>query len=898
MIAKGQRYMSLAEPELGLGIVIEVEDKNIQLSFPVSRQLRRYGLRTAPLKRILFEKGDEISSNQGLHFSVTHIEEDDQGLRTYYGHESHEKILEIDLSDSVNFHSPEEKILNMTSDSFTRFELRQSCLNLKMKLQSDPYRGLIGPRISLIDHQLYLAEKICNRPLPRALLADEVGLGKTIEAGLILHRLVLTERVRRVLIIVPNTLCYQWFVEMFRKYNLSFSVVNEQVELEKGANPFEDSELVIASFNLLAYSEIAAKMAKEANWDLLIVDEAHKYSDPEKPHYPLLEALSQKTPGLLLLTATPEMLGLEGHFLRLKLLDPQRFSSYQEFLKGYEHSKKMTEVAKNLLNKKEEQERLQELVDHHSTGRIFFKNTRKAMENIYNFFPRRILHSYPLQIESKRKIPYTNQEDDDLLNSSSYKLRLLWLAQFLENRRHQKILLICRSKKKIMKLEQDLKRLASGHKIALFHSELTLLARDRQAAYFADPEGANLLLCTEIGSEGRNFEFAHDLVLFDLPLNPDLLEQRIGRLDRIGQKEDVLIHLPYLENSWEEFLLNWYGQGLNAFEKAAPHAMNAYRQFQEELHFAFENVEDFWGEKFENLLCRTKEFHRASLKQEEEGKDTLIEINSFNKEKAQTIVQTIKEKSDDPELPLFLDRVFHLFGIDVEEICKDTIFIRPSDNMFVPHFPCLSAEGMSLTFSRTKALEREDYVFMTWDHPMVMGIIDLILAEDFGNATLQTRKAAKAGSSTFVECFFLLHIVSSHELQATRYFPPQKIRILLSKDGENFSNKWSKEDLDPRLEDAPESLMKAAAQIPKSKLKSLLHLAEKEADKTAQQLVIEATAQMQKSLEQEIERLDALKAKANNISESEIYLLKDQKERLTECLKRAQLRLDSLRFIV
>ena len=86
-----------------------------------------------------------------------------------------------------------------------------------------------------------------------------------------------------------------------------------------------------------------------------------------------------------------------------------------------------------------------------------------------------------------------------------------------------------------------------GIRATLFHEGMSLIERDRAAAWFADPEeGAQVLICSEIGSEGRNFQFAHHLVLFDLPSNPDLLEQRIGRLDRIGQNAVIKIHVPYV----------------------------------------------------------------------------------------------------------------------------------------------------------------------------------------------------------------------------------------------------------------------------------------------------------------------------------------------------------------
>ena len=105
---------------------------------------------------------------------------------------------------------------------------------------------------------------------------------------------------------------------------------------------------------------------------------------------------------------------------------------------------------------------------------------------------------------------------------------------------------------------------------AHFHEGMTLLQRDRSAAYFSEDEGARILICSEIGSEGRNFQFAHHLVLFDLPDDPELLEQRIGRLDRIGQTETINIHVPYKKGSRGEFLARWYHEGLGAFEHSLP----------------------------------------------------------------------------------------------------------------------------------------------------------------------------------------------------------------------------------------------------------------------------------------------------------------------------------------
>lgn len=124
-------------------------------------------------------------------------------------------------------------------------------------------------------------------------------------------------------------------------------------------------------------------------------------------------------------------------------------------------------------------------------------------------------------------------------------------------------------------------------KIAIFHEELTLIQRDRNAAWFAEEDGAKLLICSEIGSEGRNFQFCRHLVLFDLHLNPELLEQRIGRLDRIGQKNDIKIHIPYLKQSNRETLAKWFHLGLNAFEESILGGQTMLDEFEERLHESF-----------------------------------------------------------------------------------------------------------------------------------------------------------------------------------------------------------------------------------------------------------------------------------------------------------------------
>lgn len=167
-------------------------------------------------------------------------------------------------------------------------------------------------------------------------------MGKTIEAGMIIHQQVLSGRAERILIVVPETLQHQWLVEMMRRFNLHFSIFDEERCIEAFAdaeNPFDTQQYVLCSLDFLRKSRKRFEQALEGEWDLLVVDEAHHLEwSQDKPsrEYQVVEGLAERTPGVLLLTATPEQLGRESHFARLRLLDPDRFYDYEAFVEEEE----------------------------------------------------------------------------------------------------------------------------------------------------------------------------------------------------------------------------------------------------------------------------------------------------------------------------------------------------------------------------------------------------------------------------------------------------------------------------------------------------------------------------------------------------------------------------------
>jgi ATP-dependent helicase HepA len=905
----GQRWISESEPELGLGVIVEVEGKTVTCFFPAAKVDRRYGAQTAPLRRIKFSQGDEVKGQNGEVFIVEEVTEDD-GLVTYTG--SGSTLMETHLADTLSFSKPEERLFAGNIDSNELFRLRYDVLLNQRKLFISPIRGFSGPRVSLIPHQMYVASEVARRARPRVLLADEVGLGKTIEAGLILHHLILTGRVERAIIIVPDSLVYQWFVEMLRKFQMTFTTINHDSQLERGDRPFEDGQLFVASLKFLMKEDWLMEQVLESDWDLLVVDEAHQLRwspNNSSMEYDFVAALAKDTPGVLLLSGTPEILGLAGHYARLHLLDSNRFHDFNQFIEETMGYKPISDLANKLISNKalnaeekktlknklgldieglDKEKALQMLVDRHGTGRVYFRNTRKTMATYQEFFPKRLFEGYPLTL-GKTKNP----------EKKIFELKSSWLAQFVEKNKDAKILLICHDKELVIELEKVLKEQSTA-KVAFFHSGMNLMNRDRQAAYFADPAGADILLSTEIGSEGRNFEFAKHLILFDLPKLPDLLEQRIGRLDRIGQKNDIHIHVPYIEKSSDEILVRWYNEGFNAFESSPRGATELYATIRSDLLELLQAADEgeYPESQLKDFLIKTQEVHQGIEKKLEEGQDQLVEINSFHHDKAMQFIKELKAVDESTDLKNFMLTLFNQLGVEAEDMDDpDTFLVRPGDNMYLPHFPGLDNEGMTITFKRENALKREDVTFLSWDHPMVVGIMDFISSKEMGNATISTWSMGSKEPFLF-EGFYLLHSVADKKLQLEKWFPPTPLRVLLNSQMQDLTTKMPKKFIDENTISLNLEKRNQLGDLPKDFIKGCIKKGRELCAARAKQYKDKFKEDMLKAMNAEIERLEALRAVNPTVSETEVLLLKYNRDNMSKAMDKAELSLDSLRLIV
>ena len=436
-------------------------------------------------------------------------------------------------------------------------------------------------------------------------------------------------------------------------------------------------------------------------------------------------------------------------------------------------------------------------------------------------------------------------------------------------------------------------------KISTFHSGLSFIARDRQAAYFADPMGADVLLCTEVGSEGRNFEFAHHLVLFDLPINPDLLEQRIGRLDRIGQNADINLHVPYVMSSYEEILFHWYNEGMEAFTHSAKGASVVHQRLEtlllEYLNHPIKCLEN--AKILHDFIATTKREYKEISHHLEEGRDVLVELNSFNDTEAHRIVNLVKAHDEEGDLINYMNEVFSELGVDIEDLNDTVFFIRPSDNMYVPHFPGLSIEGLRITYDRATARKREDVEFLTWDHPLVVGAVDLILSNSLGNTSVMMRKKSGGAAKTFLECFYTAQLIAPKEFSPERFFPLATIRVLVDTSGEDFTEKWSHEDISEKIMNATPDIIQKAKSVPKPALQKILFRTHELAKEKSKTVIKDAQNEMEKFLSNEKHRLVELMKINPSVRQEEIDSFDLQMKSLDECFQKIDLTLDSIKLI-
>lgn len=849
----GQRWISLAEPELGLGVVSESQGRRVNIDFPLAEDTRLYSIGNTPLIRCRFEVNDQVELVSGLSARILAVKEED-GLYSYQISE-HLWAEEADIAPNEGKVSPIERLKAGQIGSFKWSNLYRRLVEAYTQQQGSKSHGFVGPKINIIPHQFDVAQQILNMPLPRALLADEVGLGKTIEAGLVIHQLMATQRAQRILISVPSSLVNQWLVEMKRKFNIDCTLIDDEFCAEQqGENPFNQVQIALCNFDWLNNSEYL-EQAINTQWDMMIIDESHRLQWQSKAYQAAL-SLSKVSSGVLLLTATPEQLGVESHFARLHLLDPLRFPNLEDFLNeeqkygivseivenielsGLDSSlslisqlndEKLNQYAQSVLEKGlPENQFIDWMADRYGTGRMVYRNTRRSISG----FPTRHSEFYHLKEEST----------------------LDWLISWLPTIGEQKVLIICHNAEAAASISENINQrtlISSG----AFHEHYSLIERDQIAARFVEEDGIQVLVSSEIGGEGRNFQHAQHLVLFDLPEHPDLVDQRIGRLDRIGQGSDIYIHIPVQSKTKQARLAALFHHGFDMFSQPNPAASPIFEAYSYEIEDMLET-----GENAETVIMQAQEASRQLLAEIEQGRDRLLEQHSFQDARVSDLIDAIKKTDDsNNELKTLMLDIFDNGHIETEMASNENLIVSPQENCPFSFINSLRDEKATITFNRQQASAREDLEFISWDHPWIRGILDDLEAsgDAFTSCALFDNAEFKNGQ-VFIETLYQVKAEGPGRLELNRHFKPQLRHYIISDELKNMTRHLDINKMRDEHELLSKDMAREVIEMKQLNIESAVSLSEKLAAHTSKDNIKEAIDALQVKNDQELARYQSL----------------------------------------
>jgi ATP-dependent helicase HepA len=300
-------------------------------------------------------------------------------------------------------------------------------------------------------------------------------------------------------------------------------------------------------------------------------------------------------------------------------------------------------------------------------------------------------------------------------------------------------------------------------------------------------------------------------------------------------------------------------------------------------------------QELSDLLQRTTAARRAVRRLLEQGRDRLLELNSFRPAAAQQLIGEIQEQEGQPDLEEYLLDVFDHFGVRIEELAPHTWQLNP-EGILTGSFPCLPAEGMVATCDRRRALSREDVGFLTWDHPMVSGAMDLLLGTETGNCAFAVLPAANE-RTLLLELIFVLEAIASPRLHADRFLPLTPIRLVVSHKLEDVSRTFLGTNWERKLQKGSPYQLIENAEIVSRTLPAMFQTAANLAEAKAAALRQSALNEINHLLGHEVERLQTLARVNDHVRPQEIQLAQVQQAELATSLQRSRLRLDSLRLI-
>ncbi|MGQ0662284.1 MAG: DEAD/DEAH box helicase [Pseudomonadota bacterium] len=475
-------------------------------------------------------------------------------------------------------------------------------------------------------YQLETVRKVLRQFRGRVLLADEVGLGKTIEAGMVVKEYMLRGMAERVLILTPPSLVGQWQEEMAAKFDIGFATTHSPL-LREDAGRFWAQPRVIASIAVARRSEHAARLA-ERTWDAVIVDEAHHLKNRRTQNYKLVDALQKRF--LLLLSATPVQNNLIELFNLLTLLKPGIFRTERDFRAAYmvagnprlpANSDRLRDLMRDAMIRNTRATVAVRLPRRHAvTLRVdagpqeaacyrdlseLARNTRSGTPGQSRLALRHLLGaagSSPATAASTAGRFAARAGSDPRWQDLHERYRALEagakedaLVDLLRRNPAEKKIVFVHYRDTLDRLDA----LLAERTIAFARFEGAMSGPEKDAAIAAFRDLVPVLLATESGGEGRNLQFCNTLVNFDIPWNPMAIEQRIGRIDRIGQERDVFVFNLATRGTLEDEVLRILDEKINMFELVVGEIGAILGEIDDQEEFA-ELVFDAWLETTEH----------------------------------------------------------------------------------------------------------------------------------------------------------------------------------------------------------------------------------------------------------------------------------------------------------
>ncbi|MCD4750396.1 MAG: DEAD/DEAH box helicase family protein [Thermoanaerobaculales bacterium] len=746
MLDVGDFVFHRFNPDLGSGRVVRVDSRRWVVFFPRGDERLDFSANTDALIPIPLRSG-----------LTARLDPSGELVTVAAGPRNDRCLLEDGREVEIKFLWPipvVESAIDLLADGVVGnlhdFSNRVDALRLQRLREAEGLGSFLGGRIRLYPHQLYAAERACRKNPVRWLLADGVGLGKTVEACLIMNRLIHTGRAERILVVAPESLTVQWLGELWRKHHHVFVLLDDkriaEVGQEQGEdfNCFEVHRRAIVSLERLSADPRLAEMALAAGIDLLVVDEAHHLQRPEghpgNAAYRAVAPIAALDRNLLLLTATPLEDDALGFLRLLQLLRSDDLPEGEDLPARLESRRALPSCtsATRAVDIGGWPPRLPLPVDLGEEEWRPFRRLEDRMRSLpaenratHGRKADLVLQAVSSSAALAAVLKGRDEELDAMVAEAGAKdPRLRWLVDQapIWRRRGEKTLVFVARRESLEMVKAALERRAYL-RVGLFHEELSTKRRDVEVAQLGLSTGPSILVSTECGGEGRNFQMCHRLVLFDMPWHPGVVEQRIGRLDRIGRDRPTEIVYFRPPAGLAGAVVRLYEE-MGLFRESVGGLDRELRHIAREItRVAVEGLKEIDQGLFAEVLRKAEE---AQTRVQEAAYHEL-HSEPYREEMAEGILGRIPEDLESLTAKVVLGTAAR-FGFEMEEQRGvRTWFIGLGGETLLDRLPGVPPEARFLgTFDREEAVARETLDFFASGHPLVEGVLQELHEGDRG----------------------------------------------------------------------------------------------------------------------------------------------------------------------